>query len=138
MTTEASPSAPHTDESYAVGQRLVALCQQGKNLDAINELYAANVVSVEVCGSDTMPREMKGIDAVRQKNQWWVENHEVHSGKTEGPYPHGDRFITIMDYDVTPTSGPFKGKRMQLKEAGLYTVANGKIVREEFFYHMDM
>ena len=41
-----------------------------------------------------------------------------------------------MKYDVTPTSGPHKGKRMQLDEAGLYTVRDGKIVQEEFFYDM--
>jgi ketosteroid isomerase-like protein len=30
------------------------------------------------------------------------------------------------------------GNRMQMDEAGLYTVSNGKIVREEFFYNMEM
>jgi hypothetical protein len=28
------------------------------------------------------------------------------------------------------------GKRMQVEEAGLYTVRDGKVVHEEFFYHM--
>ena len=28
------------------------------------------------------------------------------------------------------------GKRMNLDEAALYTVKDGKIVQEEFFYHM--
>ena len=83
-----------------------------------------------------MPQRMQGIDAVRKKNQWWVENHEIHGGETMGPLPHGDRFIVHMKYDVTPTSGPHKGKRMQLDEAGLYTVRDGKIVQEEFFYDM--
>jgi len=39
-------------------------------------------------------------------------------------------------YDITPKDGPMKGKRMQMDEAALYTVANGKIVQEEFFHHM--
>ena len=26
------------------------------------------------------------------------------------------------------------GQRMQMEEAGLYTVDNGKIIKEEFFY----
>jgi len=29
-----------------------------------------------------------------------------------------------------------KGKRMQMDETGLYTVKNGKIAQEEFFYAM--
>ena len=33
-------------------------------------------------------------------------------------------------------AGPMAGKRMQAEEAGLYTVKNGKIVQEEFFYDM--
>jgi len=66
----------------------------------------------------------------------WYGNHEVHSGKAEGPWPHGDRFIVRFIYEVTPKTGPMAGKRMTVDEAGLYTVANGKVVKEEFFYHM--
>ena len=28
------------------------------------------------------------------------------------------------------------GNRMQMHEAGLFTTENGKITKEEFFYHM--
>jgi len=28
------------------------------------------------------------------------------------------------------------GKRFKMEEAGLYTVKDGKVVHEEFFYHM--
>ena len=62
--------------------------------------------------------------------------NEVHGGDVKGPFPHHDRFILIFDYDVTAKSGPMAGQRMQMQEAGLYTVADGKIVKEEFFYDM--
>ena len=42
-----------------------------------------------------------------------------------------DRFALIFDMDVTNRE---TGQRMQMREVGLYTVADGKIVREEFFY----
>jgi ketosteroid isomerase-like protein len=87
-------------------------------------------------GNEQMPKRMEGIDAIRKKNQWWVENHEVHSGHASGPFPHGDRFIVNFDFDVTSKAGPMAGKRMQMQEAGLYTVKDGKIVQEEFFYDM--
>ena len=29
------------------------------------------------------------------------------------------------------------GKRMQMNEAAVYTVAKGKVVREEFYYHAE-
>ena len=83
-------------------------------------------------GSDS--REAVGIEAVRGKNTWWEENHEVHSSKTEGPFPHGDdRFAAIFDMDVTMKAS---GQRMQMHEIGVFHVKDGKIVREEFFYDM--
>lgn len=129
---------PDIAEALAVGKQLVEMCNQGQNIEAIKALYSDDVVSVEaMCGTEDMPQTMKGKDAILGKNQWWMENHEVHSGKVIGPFPHGDRFILMMSYDVTPKCGPMAGKRMQMEEAALYTVKNNKIVKEEFFYHMD-
>ena len=54
-------------------------------------------------------------------------------GTVEGPYPNGDRFILHFKYEVTPKQ---TGKRITLDETGLYTVQDGKIVKEEFFYSM--
>jgi ketosteroid isomerase-like protein len=123
-------------DPMAVGKRLVELCKQNKNVDAVNELYDKNIVSLEAMSMPEFPQRVEGIDAVRKKNQWWLDNHEIHSSKIMGPFPHGDKFIVHMGIDVTPKAGPKKGKRMQAEEAGLYTVKNGKIVQEEFFYGM--
>lgn len=123
-------------DTKQIGNTLVELCNQGKNMEAIDSLYSSDVVSVEAAGSAEMPRESKGIDKIRDKNRWWYDNHEVHSGKAEGPYPHEDRFAVRFLYEVTAKNGPMKGKRFQMDEVGIYTVKNGKIVREEFFYQM--
>ena len=119
-----------------VGQKLVALCRENRNLDAVNSLYAPDVVSVEVHGMPEFPARMQGIDAIRRKNQWWMDNHVIHGNTVSGPFPHGERFIVHFKYDVTSKAGPMAGKRMQVEEAGLYTVRDGKVVQEEFFYHM--
>lgn len=122
-------------DTQQIGKTLVNLCNQGKNLEAIDSLYSKDVVSVEAgAGGPEMPREMKGIDTIRGKNRWWYENHDVHGGKAEGPFPNEDRFAVKFHYDVTAKSGPMKGKRFTMDEVGIYTVKNGKIVREEFFY----
>jgi hypothetical protein len=55
----------------------------------------------------------------------------------KGPFPHGDRFARYFDFDVTAKAGPMAGNRMQMQEVGLYTVAGGKITREEFFYSVE-
>jgi ketosteroid isomerase-like protein len=119
-----------------VGQKLVELCRQNKNVDAVTALYAPNVVSLEVADHPGMPKRMEGIDKIRGKNQWWIDNHTIHDNQVEGPFPHGERFIVLFKIDVTSKAGPMAGKRMQVSEAGLYTVKNGKVVQEEFFYHM--
>lgn len=119
-----------------VGQRLVALCRENRHVDAVNELYAPNVVSVEAMEYPGMPRRHEGIEAIRKKNQGWLDNHTVHANTVEGPYPHGDRFIVHYKMDVTSKAGPMAGRRMQVEEAALYTVRDGKVAQEEFFYHM--
>lgn len=123
-------------ETREVGKRLVELCNQGKNMEAIEELYSDGIVSIEAQGDEQMPKKMEGIEAIKGKNKWWEENHEVHSASAAGPFPHDDRFAVMFDIDVTPTSGPYEGNRMQMKEVGLYTVEDGKIAKEEFFYDM--
>jgi ketosteroid isomerase-like protein len=124
------------DNTLDVGKKLVALCREGKNMDAINSLYAPDVLSIEVHGDEKMPARMRGVDAVRGKNQWWSDNHTIHGVEANGPYPHGDRFIVRFRYDATPRIGPMAGKRHSFEEAALYTVRDGRIVQEEFFYHM--
>ncbi len=117
-----------------IGKELVALCKQGKNLEAIDRLYSPDIESIEVMGMSGMEQTQKGVAKIKGKNQWWMDNHEIHGGVVEGPYPHGDRFIVRFKYDITPKH---TGKRMTMDEMGLFTVQNEKIVKEEFFYTME-
>ena len=121
-------------DTKEVGRKLVELCKAGKNQEAIETLYDKDIVSVEAESGPSMPAEMRGIDAIKGKNQWWTENHEVHSAEVKGPYANGDRFAVNFHYDVTSKSGEMKGKRFTMEEVGVYDVRNGKITREEFFY----
>ena len=127
MTT----AAPSSTATAAVAVELVAFCKNGNFAGAIENLYSPDIVSVESMESETMPREMKGIDAIRGKNQWWAENNEVHSAVVEGPFVGEDKFSVYYNFDVTfkPT-----GKRTPMEEMALYEVKDGKIVREQFFY----
>jgi ketosteroid isomerase-like protein len=121
-------------DTKEVAEKLVGLCKEGKNQEAIDSLYADDIVSVEAQAAEGMPAEMHGIDAVRGKNKWWTENHEVHSAAVKGPFANGDRFAVIYNYDVTPKAGPFEGKRFAMEEVAVYDVKDGKVVREQFFY----
>ena len=125
MTT-AAPTA-----TTAVAEELVAFCRAGRNMDAINTLYSPDIVSIESMGNEQIPRETKGIDAIRQKNKWWGENNEVHSSVVDGPFVGEDKFAVYYNYDITfkPT-----GQRTPMEEMALYSVKDGKVVREQFFY----
>ncbi len=114
-----------------VGRKLVSLCREHKDAEALKTLFANDAVSVEAAAMPDMPQEARGIEAIKGKGQWWQDNHEVHSASVDGPYPNGDRFAVRFSYDITRKA---TGERVKMDEVGLYTVRNGKIVREEFFY----
>jgi hypothetical protein len=116
-----------------VGKKLVELCKQGKNQEAMETLYSQDICSVEAAAVPGMDRVAQGLKAVAAKGKWWNENHTIHSSTVEGPWPHDDRFIVRFVYDVTNKPS---NKRITMEETALFTVCNGKIVREEFFYSM--
>ena len=125
-------TATSTDTA-TVARELVALCRQGRNMEAIDRFYSPDIVSIESMGNEEMPAEMHGIDAIRGKNEWWTENNEIHSASATGPFIGEGQFAVKFDYETTfkPT-----GQRMEMTEMALYDVADGKIVREQFFYNM--
>ncbi len=115
-----------------IANELVTLVKEGKNAEAIEKLYADNIVSVEAVAGpqgDTAT----GIEAVKGKLEWWVSSMEVHEAKVDGPYVSGDQFAVKYDYDVTDKNS---GQRYPMIEVAIYTVAEGKISHERFFYNM--
>jgi SnoaL-like domain len=129
MTTQTAP----TLNTQRVADAIVKLCSQGKFEEAVKTFYSPDIVSVEAGAPPGQSRESNGLPAVLEKNKWWVENHEVHSSKVEGPLVAGSHFAVTFKLDVT-----FKpeNKRFQMEEIGVYKVADGKIVYEQFFYNM--
>lgn len=113
-----------------IAKRYVELCKKGQ-FDAALEMFSEDAVSVEAGGPPGAPLEARGRQAIIEKGKKWGQDHEIHKVAVDGPWPNGDRFIVRFDFDVT--NKPSK-QRIQMVEAALFTVANGKIVREEFFY----
>ncbi|MEO7361787.1 MAG: nuclear transport factor 2 family protein, partial [Gemmatimonadaceae bacterium] len=69
-----------SNNTAAIANELVALCREGRNGEAVEKFYGSNIVSVESAGGpDGSPAETHGMDAVRGKGQWWVDNNEVHA-----------------------------------------------------------
>ncbi|MEZ5065651.1 MAG: nuclear transport factor 2 family protein [bacterium] len=116
-----------------VANRLVQLCRKGKNKKAIDELYAKDIVSIEPVAGPAGGAVTEGIEGVRKKTAWWEENNEVHSAEIGKPMIGRGEFAVRMEYEVTfkPT-----GQRNKMVEMAHYKVKKGKIVEEQFFYHM--
>jgi ketosteroid isomerase-like protein len=114
-----------------IANRYVALVKEGRNEAALEELFAQDAVSVEASAPPGADPVSSGLAAIRAKGEWWGSNHEVHKAELSGPYPNGDRFAVRFTYDITHKPS---GKRIVMDEIGLFTVENGKISREEFFY----
>jgi hypothetical protein len=114
-----------------IAHRLVNLCREQKNFDAMNELYAGDIVSIEAAPNAEGHFDTHGKPAVIQKSADWAAAHEIHSGTTTGPFVAQNRFAVLFDFDITNKAN---GQRMQISEVAVYTVDAGQIVREEFLY----
>ncbi|MBK9655173.1 MAG: nuclear transport factor 2 family protein [Rhodanobacteraceae bacterium] len=105
------------------------MLKAGQHDEAAARFNSPDIVSREAMEGPMA--EVRGTDAVKAKGQWWYDNHEVHSSESFGPYVNGDQFAVRFVIDVTfkPT-----GERTQMDEVGVYTVKDGQIVEERFYY----
>jgi ketosteroid isomerase-like protein len=105
------------------------LLKQGNDEAAAAKYNADDIVSYEAMEGPMAV--CHGKEAIKQKGDWWRDNHEVHGGSVEGPFVNGDQFAVRFKYDITPKA---TGERVVVDEVGVYTVKGGKISEERFFY----
>jgi ketosteroid isomerase-like protein len=115
--------------THQVAAEFAALCKAGQHEQAGERFWADDIVSREAMEGDMAM--LKGRAAVKGKGEWWYANHEIHSAETQGPYVNGDQFMLRFIMDITVKAS---GQRMQMDEMGLYTVRDGKVTEERFFY----
>lgn len=94
--------------------------------------YSPDVISVEAM--DGPMKEVRGMEQIMQKMQWWQDNNETHSVEVSEPLVSDSHFAITFKMDTTDKSS---GNRTVMTELGLYEVKNGKVVREEFFYSVN-
>jgi hypothetical protein len=73
----------------------------------------------------------RGFKNVQAKNAFWNAANMVLGASAEGPYVGSTGFAIKFKMDVEDKS---TGRRTIMEEVGVYTVQDGKIVREEFMY----
>ena len=111
-----------------IAKKFTAALKSGNFVEA-ESFWSDDVASVEAF--DGPMKEIRGRDKVHAKSAWWTANRDVHGFEAFGPYVNGDQFTLRFKIDVTPKAS---GQRTQMEEVGLYTVRNGRIAEERFFY----
>jgi SnoaL-like domain len=117
-----------------VAKKVVELVRKQAWYEALDTLYDDDIVSVEAYSAGGGSPETRGKEGVRGKIDWWVKAMEIHSFDASEPFVGHDRFVVQYDADVTDKKSK---ERRKLSEVGVYTVKNGKIVREEFLPRAD-
>jgi hypothetical protein len=124
MITEAAMSIE------TIADRLTALCRQGKYEEAQRELFSEDAESIEPPHSPGL-QTVKGLDNIVKKGEQFQSMVEaVHGGSVTDPVIAGNHFAVAAILDIT-----MKGMgRQKMQEVAVYTVNDGKIVKEQFFY----
>lgn len=113
-----------------VANRLVELCREGKYEQVVKELYSPDIVSVEPEGAPN--RIVQGLEAIAQKGERFQSMLEkVNSTVVTDPVVAENFFSCAMLMNVVMKGVPHA---IDMDEVCVYTVSNGKVVKEEFFY----
>lgn len=109
-----------------MGAELVRLYNAGKFAEVDGKWWSSDIESIE--GGGEMWR---GRAAVEGKCAWWYEHHELLGASAEGPYVGATGFAVKFQIHAREKA---TGKELRMNEVGVYTVKNGKMIREEFMY----
>ena len=109
---------------------LVDMCRQGKIEEAKEALFASDIISLEPY-EGLLPKETKGMDAIRKKAELFISHVENFYGNViSDPVVAGDYFSIAWHTDIQ-----MKGEaRKTNNELCVYKTSAGKIISEQFFY----
>lgn len=112
-----------------LAKAFTTMLRAGEHKEAAARFNAPDIVSREAM--DGPMSVCTGTAAVKAKSDWWYANHEIHSFESSDPMITGNQFLLRFMIDVTRLG---TGERVKAEEFGLYTVRDGQIVEESFFY----
>ncbi len=113
-----------------IAKNLVSWFNDGQEERCYEELYSPDIVSIEPGGDNPVST---GMEEVAKKGEWWRDTFEMHSTSVSSPIVADNWFSVRFEMDVTHRPS---GHRSQSSEIAVFQVADGKIVKEQFFYDM--
>ncbi len=115
-----------------LADRYYELTKENK-YDVIRDtLYSDDIESIEPAHSQNPAMQsIKGLEAKKAKDKAFGESiEEMHGGYCDAPTVAGNFFSVKMGMECT-----IKGMgRMKMDEICVFEVADGKIVKEQFFF----
>lgn len=113
-----------------VADMFTTLCRAGHYLEAVTELFAPEVESVEPEGG-LWPQRTQGYDRVLQKTRLFMEMVESVRHSTVGdPVVSGEHFSMALVLEAELRGGG----HLRIEGVCVYQVKDGLIVLEQFFY----
>ena len=113
-----------------VANKLVRLCREGQWEQAVMELYSPNIISEEPEGVPN--RIVSGFKALAEKGKAFQSKIEkINSSFISDPIVAENFFSITMKMNVNMHGVPTP---IDMDEVCVYTVNNGKVVKEQFFY----
>ena len=110
-----------------IGEAVVRMIRSQAGDKAIwDKWWSPRCESVE--GGETK-MAWRGRKQIQAKSDWWTSDNEVVGGTVDGPYLGATGFSIRFRMDIRTKS---TGKRTSMEEVGVYTVKDGKVIREEF------
>ena len=115
-----------------IARDFTAMLRSGQFEAAGNRYWASDVTSIEpatfAAGGRTT---VSGIDATRNKCSARFGAARVDEIGIDGPFVTGNQFALFMDMVLVDLAN---GARRSVTEIALYTVSDGHITEERYFY----
>ncbi|MDQ3156300.1 MAG: nuclear transport factor 2 family protein [Actinomycetota bacterium] len=101
------------------------------DLDDADVLLSPDMIRVAPMETDGEPVEREGLDEIMENAAALTGDYDLHRVDIGGPFMAADQFAVRFTFDGThvPT-----GVRSTTSKMSLYTVADGRITREEVYY----
>lgn len=109
-----------------IARDFTAMLRAGQFEAAGDRYWAADVKSIEPAG-----KSVTGIDAARIKCNARFGAAKIDEICIDGPFVTGNQFALFLDVMI---AGPRSGADQPFTEIAVFTVRDGSIIEERFFY----
>ncbi len=115
-----------------VARDFSAMILAGRFEEAAEKYWADDVTIMEPANlPDGTPAVVRGLRSARARLTQWLAHSAMDDLSIDGPFVTGDQFALFIDTEIMLRE---TGARRSFSEIAVYTVRNGKIIEERYFY----